>query len=212
MFTMDADRERYTATVAYELQSGMDVSDARFDRIYHPSIQTHSESHWTPIKVAKRAAQLLALSPGTRVLDVGCGCGKFCIVGALTTSAEFVGIEQRPYLVEAASTAAKRWQVPRVSFVVGNMAKMDWRPYNGIYLFNPFYEQISSTSRIDVSFNYNEIIYEKYLDIVKSKLRIAASGTRVVTYYGFGCTLPKGYKLSLKERHGEDYLELWVKD
>jgi len=190
MFTIDADRERYTATVAYEVQSGLDVSDERFDRIYSPSIQVHSSSHWTPIKVAKRAAQLLALSPGTRVLDVGCGCGKFCIVGALTTSAEYVGVEQRPYLVDAGTLAARRWQVPRVSFVVGNMAKMDWRSFNGVYLFNPFYEQISSTARIDGTFNYNEIIYEKYLDIVKSKLRLQAPGTRVVTYYGFGGAMP----------------------
>ena len=41
--------------------------------------------HWTPVHVARRAAQFLVTGPETRVLDVGSGPGKFCLVGALAT-------------------------------------------------------------------------------------------------------------------------------
>ena len=42
------------------------------------------------------------LKPGEVVLDIGCGPGKFCIVGALATTGRFTGVEQRKHLCDAA--------------------------------------------------------------------------------------------------------------
>src|SRR4029077_8901586 len=64
-------------------------SDDEFDSAYDKQIRELSEQHWTPLWVAARVAHLLTRSGATRVLDVGSGAGKFCIVGALSTDAEF---------------------------------------------------------------------------------------------------------------------------
>src|SRR5713226_861432 len=65
------------------------VEDERFDLIYPPEIRDLSCRHWTPVAVARKAAEFLVNERETRVLDLGCGPGKFCIVGALTTEAHF---------------------------------------------------------------------------------------------------------------------------
>src|SRR4051812_11609675 len=77
------------------------VDDAYFDRIYPDWAQRMSRLHWTPVPVALRAAQLLTEnhSSGARVLDLGSGAGKFCLVGASTYGGDFFGIEQRSHLV-----------------------------------------------------------------------------------------------------------------
>jgi hypothetical protein len=69
------------------------TSDLAFDALYERRIRELSPQHWTPVRIARRAAELLTLSGAKRILDVGSGVGKFCIVGALTTEAQFVGIE-----------------------------------------------------------------------------------------------------------------------
>ena len=53
------------------------VEDERFDLIYPPEIRNLSWRHWTPVVVARRAAEFLVSEPETRVLDLGCGPGKF---------------------------------------------------------------------------------------------------------------------------------------
>jgi hypothetical protein len=72
------------------------IRDRDFDSLFPDMYQEISDTHWTPVEIARRAAQLLVADSSTRVLDVGSGIGKFCLIGALTTSAHFVGVEQRP--------------------------------------------------------------------------------------------------------------------
>jgi predicted RNA methylase len=209
---LDDDRLDVTFSIAQELRRGESVSDFRFDWIYSEFLQKCSDSHWTPVATAKRAAQMLVSSPRSKILDVGSGCGKFCIIGALTTEATFTGIERRSHLVQAAEDAARKWKVPRISFMVGDMVKLDWRGFTGFYLFNPFYENISEASRIDNAVDYSKTQYQSYIGAVVDKLRRAESGTRVVTYYGFGGTMPDGYRLHAKEPQASGELELWVKE
>ena len=71
------------------------LEDSRFDLVYPREIRELSDRHWTPVEVARKAAVFLVREPGTRVLDIGCGPGKFCIVGALATDGRFTGVEQR---------------------------------------------------------------------------------------------------------------------
>ncbi len=201
----------YFENIGVALRNGKNVSDFRFDQVYPAHVQECSNPHWTPVAVAKRAAEWLVADSGARILDVGSGAGKFCIVGALTTDGEFVGIEQRPYLVEAAQSAVKQWNVQRASFVAGNMAKIDWHQFTGFYLFNPFYEQINENRRIDKSISYSGLLFMRYLDIVKDNLRDALPGTRVVTYHGFGGDMPSCYECLISELHECGTLELWVK-
>ena len=54
--------------------------DEKFERVYPARIRKLSAIYWTPVAVAAEAARLLVTRPGLRVLDVGCGPAKFCLV------------------------------------------------------------------------------------------------------------------------------------
>ena len=82
------------------LKLNIHITDEQFNTIYPTSIRRLSEKHWTPVSVAKAAAEFLVTNPGTRVLDIGSGAGKFCMVGAVHTRGFFTGVEQREELVQ----------------------------------------------------------------------------------------------------------------
>ena len=84
-----------------------DTSDAQLDALLPEAVRRVSSVYWTPVRVARRAAQIFDDLGISRVLDVGSGPGKFCIVaGARVPRMSFVGIEHRPHLVAAAQSLA----------------------------------------------------------------------------------------------------------
>jgi hypothetical protein len=203
-------QERFKEIVE-DLRGGRKMTDFRFDQVYPREIRNLSGIHWTPVEVAVRAAELLAESNNTRVLDVGSGCGKFCTVAALSCPGQFIGVEQRPHLIEVAQKVIEDLNVKNASFIQSNMATLDWSSFDGFYLYNPFYEHKVKSIRIDTTLSYSQDKFVHYVEIVKSKLRQLSLGSRVVTYHGFGGDLPPGYQCVKKEPAGSSYLELWVK-
>jgi hypothetical protein len=169
-------------------------SDAEFDRLYPVPYARLSRVHWTPVAVAKRAAELLDCGAGQAVLDVGAGVGKFCIVGALTTPATFVGVERRDDLVGAGQAVIERHRIERVELIVGDGLALDWSCFDGLYFFNPFMDAVP----YDVSIRRTE-----------RKLWEARPGTRIVTYHGFGGDIPDCYRLVAREPVSTDQLEVW---
>src|SRR6187399_1923762 len=97
------------------------IEDEKFDQIYLPSIRQLSPIFWTPVAVAAEAAKLLGTTKETRVLDVGCGVGKFCLVAASLSEGRFTGIEQRAELVAAARKAAADLNLEGVEFLHANL-------------------------------------------------------------------------------------------
>src|SRR3954467_12244399 len=84
-------------------------------------MQMKSALHFTPVTVARRAAHLLAPKAGMRILDVGAGPGKFCVVAARELpSCTFTGVELRPHLVKLARKVAARAGVDNTVFIEGN--------------------------------------------------------------------------------------------
>jgi len=72
-----------------EIALNIEVGDEEFNRIYPKSIRDLSQFQWTPLEVAKLAAKYLAEIPGKKVLDIGSGVGKFCMIGACCTQGQF---------------------------------------------------------------------------------------------------------------------------
>jgi predicted RNA methylase len=207
----DEKRSERVKRLVADLRDGRKVTDFRFDQVYPPTIRKLSETHWTPIEVILRAAELLVTNDGSRVLDVGSGCGKFCTVGALSGRGNFIGIEQRPHLAEVARKIAEELGASRASFLLGNMVDLDWSSFDAFYLFNPFYENKMRSIRIDDTVSLNQDKFSRYVETVRAKLKVARSGTRVATYHGFGGDMPLGYHLIRKEPIASSVLELWVK-
>lgn len=194
------------------LRAGHPVTDEEFDRLFPEWARLPSKRHWTPIEVARRAAQLAAPRPGGRVLDVGSGIGKFCLVGAATTRGTFTGVEQRAHFVQAARTVARRCAVPRCRFILANMLELDWREYEAFYLFNPFAEHALEGASIDDSIKRSLRNYRRYVRHVEARLRMAPVGARVVTFHGFGGEVPPAWRALTSEWLSGGRLELWLKE
>ena len=195
------------------LEYGENIPDPELDQLFPKPFRAASENHWTSVQAAKRAVELLVDRPRMRILDVGSGVGKFCLVGALTSTAYFTGVEQRASLVRVAQRMVDRFSIPRIEFWNARIQDIDWRPFHGFYFFNPFVENFYRPSeRIDATVELSPLRYRKDLRFVQHQLGLARGGTRVVTYHGLGGAFPPEYRLVTQEPMGEDFLQLWVKD
>lgn len=197
----------------HELAAAGEGLDARFELLYPQGIREVSEIHWTPIRVVRRVVQLLRLEPGMRVLDVGSGPGKFCIVGALLSQASFVGVEQRANLVELARATATVVDATGASFLHGDAFELDWREFRCLYLYNPYEEQLfEAARRVDEALDFTEQRYRDSVHRTLAKLRGMPVGTRVALYHGFGGLMPPGYRRHFRGFYGTGTLELWERE
>ncbi|MBL9018958.1 MAG: methyltransferase domain-containing protein [Myxococcales bacterium] len=187
--------------------------DELFDLQLPPRMRLKSSIHFTPVTVARLAARMLAPRPGMRVLDVGSGPGKFCIVAAREVpSATFVGVEIRPHLVRIARRLASRAGLENAAFIEGNAMDTDWRAFDAFYLYNPFAEQLRDDEHVlDRSMTFAPAKFAEYVRGARERLSAAPAGTRVVTYHSFGAPAPLGYELVEDLPIETDRLELWVK-
>jgi SAM-dependent methyltransferase len=185
------------------------LADERFDLIYPMEVRALSWRHWTPVVIARQAAAFLADRPNTRVLDVGCGPGKFCIIGALTTAAHFTGVEQREGLASLARDAIQRLEIKSAQIVHANVTEIDFSAYDAFYLFNPFEENLFKWGQIDATVNLSRTLYDQYTNHVATELANAPLGTRVVTYGGLCEEVPLCYQCQRSAFAG--MLKLWEK-
>jgi SAM-dependent methyltransferase len=181
--------------------------DRAFDALVPDEWRHMSQTHWTPFDVAIRATALLCPAAGTRVLDVGAGIGKVCILGAMAAGGTWCGVEQHARFVDAARTLARAFGVSeRTRFLHGDALSIDWREFDAIYLYNPFEFPLfpgtaggSIDGRVQVA-------------RVQDRLAALPDQVRVVTFHGFGGVMPGSYELVYQERMpgvGLD-LVLWV--
>ncbi|HEX8678892.1 MAG TPA: class I SAM-dependent methyltransferase [Chthoniobacterales bacterium] len=185
------------------------IEDEKFDRIFPPRIRKLSSLFWTPVAVAARGAELLVTTPGVRVLDIGCGPGKFCLIGASITDGCFTGVEQRAELLAAAVEAATRLQLTNVNFVQQNITDVAFTDYDAFYLFNPFEENMHG-HKIDSDVPLSPALFKRYARHVADQLGAMPLGTRVVSYAGYGDEVPACYDCELALFR--DDLKLWIKN
>ena len=200
------------ASIVHALRTGHRVLDREFDAIYPEHVRQLSDRYWTPVDVARSAAALLTGAGASRVLDIGSGVGKFCLIGALTTGATFYGIEHRKHLVEIGIDILKRCEVRRVVLRHCMLEEVRWQNFDAIYLFNPFEENLVHRSQqIDQSVVLCSARFEQDVSRIEETLRAARIGIRVVTYHGFGGWIPESYELVEERPCGMSQLHLWVK-
>ncbi|MGV3662153.1 MAG: class I SAM-dependent methyltransferase [Prosthecobacter sp.] len=183
--------------------------DQEFDQVFPEAISRLSVRHWSPVHVCRAAARLLVVDASTRVLDIGCGPGKFCIIGATTTKGHFTGVERRSRLARLAQEVVREQNVPRVDIVRGDIQEVDFGTFDAFYLFNPFQENIMPSLRIDDDAELGPHLYTDYTMHVRQQLTRMPAATRVVTYCGACAEIPAGY-VCVKTAFN-DTLKLWIK-
>lgn len=182
-----------------------------FDRLLDDEARRLSMIHWTPAAVCRRAAELLALTPGERVLDVGSGIGKLCLLASERSEGRFVGIEQRAPLVATAQSLAARLG-STATFIHGDAFDVAWSDYAALYFYNPFDEaRFPSTRLIDGTLATGPHVFDRLVASAQQRLTELGAGTRVVTFHGIGGPMPECYQLELIEKIGDETLERWIR-
>ena len=185
------------------------LGDDEFNELYPAAIRALAAEHWTPVEVAKRAAEYLAPTPGTRVLDIGSGAGKFCIVGAACTEGQFTGVEQRGHLVEVSKSVATTFELSNAQFIKANITDVAFANFNSFYFFNSFHENRSLVNKIDESVDTSPSHFAKYSAYVTRELSKAPPRTRLVTYWTCLWDVPAHFQRVRSEFDG--LLDFWEK-
>jgi len=188
------------------------AQDTLFDEQLPRYVRERSGQFWTPVAVASRVAAIFRQRGATRILDVGCGPGKFCLVaGSRQPELDVHGIDQRSRLVRLGSRLARQLGTPNVRFSVADATAVPWDAYDGFYFFNPFCENVMQRSeRFDHKVPLSTPRFGAELLRVERLLEQAAPGTVVVTYFGLGGPIPSSYELVSDERAGAVRLRTWV--
>jgi ubiquinone/menaquinone biosynthesis C-methylase UbiE len=94
-------------------------------------------SYYTQAPLREVEKKLLASIPkGSRILDVGCGSGRFSI-GAAQSGHTVIGIDITQAAITAASEKAKNLKLDNVNFLVGDMTEMLFQNNEFDYVFCP---------------------------------------------------------------------------
>jgi SAM-dependent methyltransferase len=192
-----------------QLRSGIDITDEDFNSIYPKNIRLLGRKHWTPVAVAKTASEFLANRRGVRVLDIGSGAGKFCMIGAVNTRGHFTGIEQREELVALSRQLSNAHHIDNAEYINANIVTINFRDYDAFYLYNSFYENIDPYHKIDDEVLLNAKLFDAYSRHTFEQLSSLPSGARLATYYTSNEIVPDNFKL-VDSRHGS-LLNLWEK-
>lgn len=198
-----------TETVFKYLKLNIDLDDDDFNQIYPLEIRLLAKRHWTPVEVAKKAADFLVPFPGAKVLDIGSGAGKFCFVGATSTQGHFTGVEQRENLVDLSKELAKTNDIHNVHFLHANITEVDFSSFQSFYFYNSFHENIDQNARIDNQVETGEKYYVHYTDYLSVELSKKPIGTRLVTYWTLFTEVPGNYELQFAAYNG--ILKFWKK-
>jgi SAM-dependent methyltransferase len=189
------------------------LDDEAFDALLPAPAQQKSREHWTPLYVASLAAARLAEHGAKRVLDVGSGAGKFCLIAAaLHPQIEWVGVDRRAWLVAGATKLGARLGLTNVRFLCGDAFEQPWREFDGFYFFNPFSENLSRPDAwLDRSVELSEERFQVELRRVELALDTLAPGALLVTYHGIGGPIPSSYEILGDEPAGTNRLRTWRK-
>lgn len=192
-----------------DLKLDIEVTDDEFDDIYPTDIRPLSKRHFSPVAVAKMAAKYLAETPNTKVLDIGSGVGKFCMIGAACTEGVFTGVEQRENLYDLAVSLAQQHDLPNAHFIHGNILSINFKDYDAFYFFNAFFENILVDDSIDDKVELDKDLFFLYSLYLKRQLSKLPIGTKLATYFACSEEIPPCYKVVLTQLEGR--FKLWEK-
>lgn len=186
------------------------ISDEQFNQLYPIPMQALTRRHWTPLPVARKAADFLAAEDNVRILDIGSGVGKFCLGAAYyKPKAFYYGVEQRKNLTIHAEKARELLRLENVSFFNGNFTLLDFRNYDHFYFYNAFYENLDGTDKIDDSIDYSGELYNYYTRYLYKELEQKPGGTRLATFHSLEDEIPRSYHEVGSEF--DQLLKFWIK-
>jgi SAM-dependent methyltransferase len=184
--------------------------DKYFDAHLSHKLRSISEKHFTPFEIAFQAALLLVNRPAMKILDIGAGPGKFCIIASRVMKANYYGIEHREHFCNLARDIIKERNMKNINIIHDNFVNHDFKKYDGFYFFNSFEENLDPSNVIDHTVETSHFHFKYYRAKLIEKLNSARKGARLVTYYTVSEDIPPAYVL--KWSSDNHLLRLWVKE
>jgi predicted RNA methylase len=210
---MQTDRYVIDSNLVAALKAGDRVSDDEFDRVLPPNYERVSSAQWSSVRVARAVGRMLEDQPESSFIDLGCGVGKLCVLLALTTQLKVSGIERRPTLVQTCRRLAEANAPGQINFIQGDILEHDWSSYDILFLYNPFMEHKCSRTNanlIDSNVAFSKDAFDTYVDGCFDKLSQLREGQRVITYHGYGGTMPETLQMIDSEKIGNGTLRMWA--
>jgi len=202
------------AELIEQLCLGSDIQDSKFDQIFPPYYQLQSTIHWSPIAVARQIADWIVPLHLKSFIDVGCGVGKLCFLLRILTKYKITGIEQRPNLVRIANKIVEVNRFNDISIVQMNALNLDWDKHDIYYLYNPFQEQLASEGPciIENDIEFDQKNYVLYTSEVFRQLSWAKIGKVLITFHGYGASVPPSWRMVASRHIGNGDLKIWIKE
>jgi len=185
------------------------MTDEEFDALYPIKLKAVSGTHWTPVDVAKKAMVFLGEGDGKKVLDLGSGSGKFCLIASANSGAKITGVEQRENLVRISNKLAAKYKLQNLDFIYDDLKNLDFSNYDSFYFFNAFEENINLKDKLDKENSINPAQYHFYIKLICEKFEELPIGTKIVTYCGDAAEIPGSYLLIRSSNKGK--LRFWEK-
>lgn len=175
---------------------GPKETDLLFETYLPAALREKSLRHFTPTEVIEKAVDFLCHLRKNKILDIGSGAGKFCIIGAKRKrSDQFYGVEIRENLWAEAERIAKEWNLNNVHFLHQNITETSFRGYTGYYYFNPFYENMEPENSLNNDLEFHPNKYSSYSGRVFREMEKQPIGTRIATFHIPEGSLPSEYHL-----------------
>lgn len=175
------------------ISQGGTCTDDEFDQLYPDKVRHLSYHYWSTFNLSAKAAILSCYKDKAKILDLGSGSGKFCLVGSLVTNGQFYGVEKRKYLTDIAKNIGALCPGNKPKFIHGDLAEIDWKVFDSIFMFNPLTEY-RSAKQMDEYSQYNLDAYNNYMKLISCKLDEMTKGTRFVAVCEFAFKPPKSYE------------------
>jgi SAM-dependent methyltransferase len=186
------------------------LKDEDFDKIYPPDIRRLSKRHFTPVNVARKAAEWLnEFEEKKKLLDVGCGVGKFCFVAGSLTNHAITGIDYRENYIYLCKSLCERYGIKNLDFIQQNILDVNFKDYDTFYFFNSFLEQIDETAHLDEEYETSFFLYNIYVTHLRKQFFAMPAGTNIITYHVLNDQIPANYSLVKSDFDG--LLKMWNK-
>jgi hypothetical protein len=118
-------------------------------------------------------------------------------------------VEQRKHLHDLSKSIAQKYNLTNLLFINSNITDISFKDYDGFYLFNPFYENMNASGKMDDLVELKRELYDEYSLYVKIQLDTKPIGTKLVTYFSYLTEIPKSYKMQFSDFDGK--LKMWEK-
>lgn len=187
----------------------LELTEENFNSCLPDYLQTRSKRFFTPFHVAQTATDWLTEDGKKTILDIGAGVGKFCIAGSTYSDSFFCGIEYRPSLAKIANELIIKFNISNAIVQHGDITEIDFKNFDAFYLYNPFFENLIPSLRLNNEIELAASLYGYYFNHTEKQLDKTKTGTRLVTYHGNNFEVPESFK-KIKENK-DSTLKLWIK-